>query len=113
MSVSNFVAQVAPMNHVAKVALAEQESSGIKQAALQQMMQETLKRENEKIEKPVPDEAGQKVRPRNERDKEQPEQQAGQRSGRDPDQAGGDPFEAGLGVPEDDVWAGNIVNVRI
>lgn len=112
MSVSNFVAQVAPMGHVAKVALAEQESSGIKQAALQQMMQETLKRENEKIEKPVPDEAGQKVRAKNERDKENPEQQAGQRSGRDPGQAGEDFFEA-PGVPEDDVWAGNIVNVRI
>jgi hypothetical protein len=101
------------MNHVAKVALQEQEAPGIKQLLLQQMMQETLKRENEKIEKPVPDEAGQKVRPKNERDKENPEQQAGHRSGPGSGQPGAEPFEDGPRAPEDDVWAGNIVNVRI
>ena len=111
MSVNNFVAQVAPMNHAAKVAL-EQESSGIKQMAMQQLMPEILKRENEKVEKPAPGEAGQKVRQRDARERRRNGQQAGQRSAQPWDEIS-ELFEGSDGEPADDVWAGNIVNVRI
>lgn len=109
MSISNFVAQVAPMNHVAKVALQEQESANIKLLALQQVIQETLKKEQEKIEKPVPSEAGPKLRRRDEKQKGNPEQQS-ERQGQARDELA-ELFDGS--ESEGDVWSGNIVNVRI
>lgn len=115
MSVSNLVAQVAPMSHVAKVALQEQEVSGIKQAAMQHVVQENLKKDGEKVEKTAPDEAGHKVRRKDEREKDQPERQGGERPPRSaarPDGETDGPAE-NAGAPAGDVWSGNIVNVRI
>ncbi|MDR2892868.1 MAG: hypothetical protein LBV80_07285 [Deltaproteobacteria bacterium] len=134
----NFPAQVAPMGHVARVALQEQEAGFIKQQAMQQVITQHLTKDNEQVQSASAGEQGQRVRRRRhgrERDGRQSgnfeEELSGQMSGQSSGQADGSPSgdsqSAGspvldlldaLGQPEPvnqdgNVWAGNIVNVKV
>lgn len=116
MSGGNIIVQVAPMGHVARVALQEQEAAMIKQQALQQITPEKLQKDNEQVAKTSGGEAGQKVKRRqDERKRHAQEEFSGQQGQK---QSAADEEEPGVmgavsAEPTGNVWAGNIINVKV
>lgn len=116
MSINNFVVQVAPMDHVAKVVQQEQESALMKQQVLQQLLPDKLMKDGQQVEKTAAGESGQKVARRK---KERGRQGHDGRPARDEDPAAALGLEeqlTELGIDSEtgsNVWAGNIVNVKV
>ncbi|MDR2825778.1 MAG: hypothetical protein LBV76_03160 [Deltaproteobacteria bacterium] len=143
MSVSPIIAQVAPMEHVARLVQQEQDAGPAKQATLQASAAEAISKANEQVEKTSGGEAGQKVTRRLDgREKKrqgntpQNNKNMSNRS-EDADVSGdaGDKGDSGESSaspaaspdelflmnmsaelesePTTDVWTGNIVNVKV
>jgi hypothetical protein len=117
MPVNPIIAQVAPLEHVAKVVQQEQDSGLMKQSTLQASAAEALNKASEQVEKSSAGEAGQKVTRRF-------DGKGKHKQGQTPEKfsAGGkaveeDPLEIFDQNPEnsltDDAWTGNIVNVKV
>lgn len=119
MSISNFAAQVAPMDHVAKVVQQEQESGLMKQQALQHGLAEKLTKDGQQVERTSAGEAGQKVKRQDERGRKGSGHGASGQKDKDGDLAAMTGLEeqlADLGIDSEtasSVWAGNIVNVKV
>lgn len=118
MSISNFAAQVAPMDHVAKVVQQEQDSGMMKQMVLQHVLSEKLAKDGQQVERTSASESGQKIKRQDERGRKG---SGGGHDGRreNADAAAMTGLEeqlAELGIDSEtgsNVWAGNIVNVKV
>lgn len=116
MAGGNLIVQVAPMEHVARVVLQEQESGAMRQQALQQVTPEKLQRDNEQVAKTSNSEAGQKVRrgkERHGRPDQHGQQTGGGRGAEDQQEMTPEELEALQLEPTGNVWAGNIVNMKV
>jgi hypothetical protein len=115
MSVNLVVAQVAPMEHVARLAQQEMDSGPVRQLVLQAGAAETLSKAGERVEETSPGEAGQKITRRSEGRGGNKGQTPGKffdgekNSGQSPEP----PFAQISEQEVADTWTGNIVNVRV
>jgi hypothetical protein len=115
MSVNLVVAQVAPMEHIARVVRQEMDSGPANQLAVQSGVAEALSKAGEQVEKTSPGEAGQKVSRRSDG--------RGGKKGQTPEHflngeenPGQSPEDFLAQSPENgaaDAWTGNIVNVKV
>jgi hypothetical protein len=117
MPVNPIIAQVAPLDHVAKAVQQEQDSGLMKQFTIQAGAAETLNKASEQVEKSSAGEAGQKVTRRfggkeKNRQGQTPENFfAGDRA---IEEEAADTFAQNPETdPAVDAWTGNIVNVKV
>ncbi|MDR2826391.1 MAG: hypothetical protein LBV76_06300 [Deltaproteobacteria bacterium] len=117
MPVNPIIAQVAPMEHVAKVVQQEQDSGPVKQAVLQASTALALIKANDQVEKTSSGEAGQKVTRRFDgRGKNKQGQTPEKFLGADniPEETLAEALDQSIeNEPTPDVWTGNIVNVKV
>jgi hypothetical protein len=115
MSVNLFVAQVAPMEHVARVVRQEMDAGPSNQSALQSGVAETLSKAGEQVEKTSPAETGQKVSRRSEGRGGNKGQTPGNflNGEQNPEQNQEASFAQNPETGAAGAWTGNIVNVKV
>lgn len=108
----NFNAQLAPMEHVEKVARQEQDHGKVKQEALMQSAAQSLSRDNEQVQKTEASNKGRRVNRRTAED-ENARKRGQAFAGRDRGLAGQADDEALAESAQTGIWSGNIINVKV
>jgi hypothetical protein len=117
MPVNPIIAQVAPLEHVAKVVQQEQDSGLMKQFTLQAGAAEALNKASEQVEKSSAGEAGQKVTRRFGGKGKNKQGQTPEKFSTGDKAVEEEATESFAQNPENglaaDAWTGNIVNVKV